>query len=307
MHPALGLSLILLSTLTTAAYFTLATKLMRSIAPMPSNFFLCITNYSAALILLPFWLVLQSHHQTSWPDAGGWQFFFYASCFLLLSRELYFYAYAHTDIANITVFSALTPIYTLVTGFVLLHEIPTPQMLAGMLMITLAIYSIFLPAGAPAEGFMARCTQPFKRILTSLPILCGFLSTIPTAFGAVYQKKTLFSMDIVSFSLCLFITIGSVALIVELSRRDWAGMKQNLQVLKRPVFWWAALFLMVMHVSFAPILIEHNSATALTLQRCSILFQIIFAYYFLGQRDDFRRRLAAGFVILLGFILIWNQ
>jgi drug/metabolite transporter (DMT)-like permease len=280
---------------------------MRALPTMSSNFFLCITNYGAAVVLLPFWLIMYSHGHVSLAPDKTWLYFMLACSFLLLSRELYFYAYSRTDIANITVFSALTPIYTLATGYILLDETPSLLTILGIFMITLAIYYIFLPANVAKESRLAHFIKPFMRISTSLPILCGFLSTIPTAFGAIYQKKTLFHMDIASFSLSLFLVLGTAALIIELlKRQERRVIYDNMAILRKKSFWCSAFLLMVMHVSFAPILMSHNSAAALTLQRCSILFQIIFAYYFLHQKEDIRKRIFAGVIIIMGFLLIWN-
>ncbi len=307
VSPAVSVVLTLTSAMATAVYFVLMTKLMRALPYLSSNFFLCMTNYTGAFILFPVWVILYQKGNVILPDIYGWLDFFLASFFLLLSRELYFYAYSRIDIAQITVFSALTPLYTLLTGYLFLQEIPSLRIVLGILLVTVSIYSIFLPSGYSARKSLSLSMQPFRRIASSPPILCGFLSTIPTAFGAVYQKKTLFVMDIVSFAFFLFVVTGTLSLLIELAKKDNSAMRSNMVAIKYPSFWCIGLLVVLMHISFAPLLLAYHSAVALTLQRCSILFQIVLAYFFLNQRQDIRKRIFASIIILMGLVLIWNQ
>ena len=301
------LALILLSTLSAAAYLTIASRLMRSLPSMSSNFFLSAGSLAAALLLFPLWLWRHSQGGTMLPGSLGWQYFLLAAGLLLLTKELYFYAYSKADMANVTVFSALTPLYTVLTGFILLHERPSLRVLGGMLIITLAIYSIFLPPHEQKTPWVAYFVQPFRRIFSATPIFCGFLSTLPIALAVVYQKMALQRMDIISFNLGMFFAVGGAALAIELIKSDRGSLRANMASVGTPLFWCSALLLAGMNISFAPILLSQQCAAALALQRCGILFQILFAYFFLHQRTELRKRLAAGLMIILGFVLIGVQ
>ncbi|MFN9110440.1 MAG: EamA family transporter, partial [Bacteroidota bacterium] len=204
---------------------------------------------------------------------------------------------------NITVFSALTPVYAIATGFFILGEVPQPMPLLGMVIICGSIYALFLKRDHSMSLAM-NALQPFRNIIASKPIFCAFLSTIPTAFAAAFQKQLLGSMPPLMFTFWLLLIIGSLAMIacmVTTPKRDIIRQAKSLPI----GFLIASVVLLpLMHWLFCLVIIEHQTALSLVLQRTSIVFQVILAYIFLKERTDSKKRAAAILFIMFGFGLI---
>lgn len=299
MHTIIALS----SALITAAYFVYISHIMKTRARIASTLVLAASHLVGAGMLVVAWLLFSRDMPfifASTKDAG---LLVATALLLVLSRELYFYSYSRTDVANVTVFSALTPVYTLLAGFVLLGEVPSLAAAAGLFLICASIYGLFLRI-APDASLARNLTQPFRAMTHSTPIFCAFLSTIPTVFAAIFQKTLMENMNPITFSLGLLLIIGVVAL--GISRFLFSGTELRTQLRQLPpgFFIASATLLPLMHVLFCLVIREHLAAAALVLQRFSIVFQIALAYYFLRERQFFGKRIIAGLLIMLGFALV---
>jgi drug/metabolite transporter (DMT)-like permease len=291
----------LVSALLTAVYFVYLSKTMKARSGLSSTLTLAVSHLSAAILLLPLWALSSSALSSivSPPlflvaAAGG---------LLFISRELYFYAYARTDVANITIFSALTPVYALLTGYLWLHEVPSYPHLAGLLLICISIYAYFLEP-VPSMSLAKAVVQPFRHIATSRPIFCAFLSTLPTAFAATFQKDALSHFDPVTFSFVLLSIIGSAALLLSCAMFKASDIKRQLTLLPVRFYIISALLLAGMHVAFCVVMNHYQTAVSLVLQRSSLVFQIILAYIYLHERQRISKRLTVAFCIMAGFMLI---
>lgn len=298
----MSIILALASAFLTALYFVYASQTMKRLPGLPSTLTLTVSHLSAALLLLPAWL-WRGWPFAVLPQSALWQPLLLTAGFLVLSRQLYFYAYAHTDVANITVFSALTPVYTVITGYVFLHETLSLRMLLGLLLICSSIYFFFLHQRT-GESLAAALFQPFRAIRTSKPVFCAFLSTIPTAFAAIFQKQILYSLDPVSFSFLLLLLIGLAAGVITACTQPRGEALRQIRRLPMHFFFLSALLLSLMHVFFCLVMIQHQTAVSLVLQRTSILFQIVLAYVYLKERNSMRKRLIVTVFIIAGFGLI---
>jgi len=293
----------LVSALTTAIYFVYTSRIMKREYGISSSLTLSVGHLVAAIALFPVWIMRSSPNIDTLFSPTMDVLLLSTAGLLVISRELYFYAYARTDVANITVFSALTPIYALVIGIIFLGEIPKPLTLAGMLLITGSIYALFLKRD-PALSLGKNIAQPFARISSSRPILCAFLSTIPTAFAATFQKKLMSTLDPATFSLFLLLIIGTFALVISMileSPRELLAQSKRFPV---GYILASAVMLPLMHILFCLVLREQQTAVSLILQRSSIMFQIVLAYLFLHERQDMKKRITVAACIVAGFLMI---
>jgi len=292
--------LALASALATAVYYVYVSRTMKQARGLSSGFVLAISHMVGAVVLLPLWALYSAPVADTAPLITP---LLLAAGLLVLSRELYFYAYARTDVANITVFSALTPIYAIGTGYFLLGETSTPLALTGMLLICASIYGLFVkkPAGMPLP---AAILLPFRHIIVSLPVFCAFLSTIPTAFAAAFQRQLLHTLDPVGFSFFLLTLIGLTAFIISLALLKPSGLRAQFSLLPRHFLLISAIMLPLMHVLFSFVMQHQQTAVSLVLQRTSIAFQIALAYAFLKERRELRKRILATLGIMAGFVLI---
>jgi len=291
----------LMSAFSIACYYVYVSGLMKRRAGLSSGIVLAGGHIVAALSLVPFLM-------PSWQDLSLFLSpaiyipMLLASLLLIVSRQLYYYAYAHTEVAHITVFSALTPVYALGAAYVMLDEMPSAHSLIGLCLIVGGIYAVFLRYDSPAP--VARnMLGPFLRIARSKPVAMAFLSTIPTAFAAVFQKQLLATLDPFQFSFALLLIVGVASLLVELVRAP-ASIRPGIARLPREFWAVSALLLALSHVLFCMVMQTQHTAISLVLQRSAIVFQILLAYHFIGEKDDLKKRIIASCVIMLGFTLI---
>lgn len=264
----------------------------------------------AAIILLPLYMWQQEGNLLEQcglyfrPEIGG--MLLGAACLLIISRQLYYYAYANTDVANITVFSALTPIYALGAGYMTLGEVPQYEDLGGLLLICAAIYTIFLKRDA-SLSLLGNMAVPFRNIIASPPIFAAFLSTIPTAFAAVFQKQLLATLSPVSFSFALLVLVGLGALLMECIRHSPVKLVRQCMALPWHFFIVSAILLAATHILFCMVMQTQQTAISLVLQRSAIVFQIVLAYFLLKEKESITKRVIASFVIMAGFALIMKE
>ena len=290
-----------------AVYFVYTSHVMKNTKGISSGLTLWVSHLLGAFALLPAWWLYSPIKLGVLADATLLVPLLLVTLLLVISRELYYYAYARTDVANITVFSALTPVYTLVTGYFMLGEVPQAMPLLGLLVICGSIYFLFLnPAGKThAMGFLFR---PFVYIVSSRPIFYAFLSTIPTAFAAVYQKTLLTHMDPIGLSFLMLLLIGLFAFCVTLAIMPVATVKQQLRSLPVHFYVVSALMLPLVHVIFCMVMMHQQTAISLVLQRTAIVFQIILAYYFLHEHTNIQKRIGVGCMVMLGFgLIMWGH
>lgn len=213
---------------------------------------------------------------------------------LVLSRKLYLYAYGRIDVAYVTIFSPLTPIYAIIFGIVLYQIWPSPAEVAGILTIILAIYILFATPGNAARSL----AMP-KHM--SLPVICAFASTIPTAFAALAQKDALAFFHplvlaaIIQWGVC-------ICLLVYYAATTNAPLKRH-YFLRRD-FMLAGLLFGVSNIAFHFILLEEQASVTLALQRMSSIFQIFLAHLWLKQQRHALRKILCGFLAFAGFMLL---
>ncbi len=295
--------LALASALITAFYFAYISQVMKANKLLSSTALLSAGHLAAALVLLPVWLASVDVHSALSLMTDHWTIILSMAALLAISRELYFYAYSRTDIANVTAFSALTPIYTLAFSFFLLGEFPSLNQFIGMLLICGSIYALFLSPETQA-GIKHRLLQPFMLLRSSRAVRCAFLATIPTAYAATLQKKLLLTFDVLSVSLILLFFVGTLSTASAALSGRMKSVAISVAELPMRTLLISALCLPLMHLLLSVVMLNFDTSVALTLQRLSILFQIILGYFYLKERIQFKRRMLLGTMIIIGFCLI---
>ncbi len=294
----------LASALSTALYLVYVSGLLKANRFLHPQTALLGTHLAGAVLMLCTLPLLPGIDITLPREYTGYLYLLLNASLLMLSRQLYFYAYANTDVANITIFSPLTPLFGIVTAHLLLGETLTPQETFGTLLISVSIYWMFLRR-SPGVSTVRTLLSPFSRIAESRAIFCGFLSTIPTAFGAVFQKQALQYFDPATFTLLLFAVMAVMAAVIEMGRH------RSLSTLKQPkLHWWvlSGMLLLISQIIFCYILISAPTAVALVLQRFSIVFQVILAYFFLKEKSEMGKRVLCSAGAIAGFaLLVYKQ
>ena len=283
-----------------SSYLVCMSRVMKREHAPSSLQVLVLSHFLAALALLPF---MKSNDFGLAQNSSIFLLVIAAAGFLVISRMLYFYAYARTDVATVAIFSPLTPIYVLLTGYILLGETATFNEVAGLMVISLSIYVYFMRKGTSLAN-IANWLEPFRQIARSRAVLCAFLSTIPTAFAAIFQKELLLNhTNPVAFSFWLLLLIALIAGVILMFKRSSVKL---VSLTTLPISFYAAslILLPLTHVLFSWLVLAKPTAIALVLQRTGIIFQIMLAYFIMHEREQIGRRIAISLFIILGFSLI---
>lgn len=294
------LTLILFNTFATAVYLVLSSKAMKERGLGP-NATIAVVHLAAAAILA---LLGLFSHGSLLPLASllALVWLGVTSGLKLLSKELTFFAYSRTDVANVTVFSAFIPIFGMLCGWIMLGESVTRLELVGTLIICISVYMLFLKWEPGATG-LTRFLSPLVSI-RSLPIFCGFLSTVPIALSSVYMKRSAQVMGSLHFAFYSTLLIGLSAAFVEAmtargKETDFKWIKGSVKELVLI----GAVFASAQY-SYVILITMERIAHTIAFQPLGIVFQMVLAYFVVKEREHPFKRLICGGGIVLGSILL---
>ena len=286
------LTLVLFNALVTAAYLVLCSKVMKESGLSPNATIAAVHLPAAALLAIP--AFLQPHGRFAVSGAVlSWLAI--TSGLKLLSKELAFFGYANTDVADVTVWSAFIPIFGLLFGVVMLNERVAPVELLGTLIVCVSVYLLF-PKRDAARGPLGFLSPFFA--LGRGPVLAAVLSVVPIALASVYMKKSALVMGELPFSFVSTLLIGLGAAVIESPRPAAYRGVPTLGLLGI-----AALFALA-QASWVALMTHERVAHTVAFQPLGIVFQMALAYAFLGERDTPVKRLACGTGIVAGSALL---
>lgn len=296
--------LILISSSSISLFLVLSSQIMKQKDEMSysSNFVLSVTHLSAALFLMIPWSYFYLNGKINFPN---YDFFFYASistALTLIAKLLYFYAYSKIDVAYVTIFSSLIPVFSILSGWFFLGERLDIYEMIGLVLVTFSVYSLFL---VPSTSTFTLKTffEPFKTILSSKPTLCAFLSVIPPAISTVFVKKSVLNMDALSFSLYFMLSLGLLSAIIELSSCSKISFKEQFLRLPKKFLLISGLLMTISQFTYSLATQYTQIANIAALSRISSVFQIILTYFILKEKEHFKKRILISIIIILGFII----
>ncbi|MCA9808488.1 MAG: EamA family transporter, partial [Cyanobacteria bacterium HKST-UBA06] len=304
-------SLILTNTFLTALYLVLTSGAMKARHLSP-NGSIAVIHLIAAGVLLPFWLVSAAGQVggvgggfmglPTLPTLAITGLVLVSVALKLLSKELQYYAYAHTDVANVTVFSAFVPILGLVSGWALLGETPGTWQVAGTVIICLAVYVQFVDVGVGGAGGEGRrlwtistLFSPFGRLAHSRAIQTGFASIFPPAVAAVAIKQAALGWHPLGYATMASFLIGMGALGIEAVMHR-PGLAAVFRQLLTGRFLLVGLIFSAAHLSFVLALSMRDIGPTMALERFSIVFQTLLASVILKESTALPKRLILGLV-----------
>lgn len=299
--------LVIGSSLASSLFFVLSARILRQTAdenPPNATGMVAVTHLSAALFLLPF---LPAAGVGSMSEIRMVASPFVLALILLTAvlhlaaRLFHFKALSLIDVTLVSPFAALTPVLTILTGWLILTERPNFAELVGILIVVASllgltqankIFKVRLESATPASR------------AAKLGLWFAFLSTVPPAFKIAFQKKAILLSNPLSYALLMLLLTGAGALMlcaVRFSRRD---LRTQFTYRRLRVLFLISGLLALNTLLFSAALTLGLAAGVSAMARISIVFQGILAYWIAGQKTDFRRRLAWGMVIFLGTVII---
>ncbi len=302
------LLLVVGSSLASSLFFVLMARILREAVGKnaPSAIGVVgVTHLSAALFLLPF---LPAVGVGSLSDIGAMTsasvlvLILLTAVLQLVARFFHFKALSLADVSLVSPFAALTPVLTLFTAWIILGEHPSPLEVAGILIVVVSLLGL---TGAK-HVFRARLGT---RSLTQegsvrLGMWFALFSTIPPAVKIAVQKKAILLSSPFTFALIMLILTGGGALLICAFRYPRGDLRAQYPPARLRRLFLISALLALNTLLFCAALTLGMAAGVSAMARISIVFQGILAYWIVGQRTDFRRRILWGVAIFIGTLVI---
>jgi drug/metabolite transporter (DMT)-like permease len=219
----------------------------------------------------------------------------------LAARLFHFKALSLADVSLVSPFAALTPVLTILTGWIILAERPNAVEFIGILIIVVSLLG--LTEARQIFKVRSESATPASRA-TKLGLWFAFLSTIPPAFKIAFQKKAILLSSPLSYALIMLFLTGAGALLICTVRFRGGNLRAQFPPHRLRTLFLISSLLALNTLLFSTALTLGLAAGVSAMARISIVFQGILAYWIAGQRTDFRRRILWGVVIFLGTVII---
>lgn len=199
-----------------------------------------------------------------------------------------------TDLSLSIPMLSFTPVFLIITSFVILGELPTIFGVLGILLIVIGSYVL------NATEKDIRFLDPFKNIFTNkgtfLMLIAAFLMSISTNFDklVVVNSGPVFGSAVVYFFLAIpFLIISSFKKyeIKDIIKRDLSK------------FFFIALAIVLSAISINLAYTMQIVPYVISLKRLSILFSVLLGAWFFKEKNISKRFIGA-FIMLIGAVII---
>lgn len=222
---------------------------------------------------------------------------FYVLPFEFFAAFLYYRALKLTDISLSVPFLALTPIFVLLTGFLILGERVSRVGIAGIALIAIGVYSINIKE---AKGGLLR---PIKAIFANKGSLYMVLVSVIFSVTAAFSKKVMLLSSPQSAPLIynLSISLALAPFVIYRLKRGTSVVGKDRGI----ILSYAALGLLsaLSSIFFFKAISTTSAVYAVSIKRLSLLMSVGYGWLFFGERDV-RIRLASTLCMILGIALI---
>ncbi|KKW42386.1 MAG: hypothetical protein UY92_C0007G0025 [Candidatus Magasanikbacteria bacterium GW2011_GWA2_56_11] len=266
-----------------------------------STFVLGVSKVSAALLMLAVWLVLLFQGRATFPTSWAfWGAFLVTVVLNIIFEIIRFRSYALAPIALTSPFGAISPVLTILPAWLFLRELPSFWGGLGIGLITVSIYALHTQSGWNIRNFFA----PFRAVWKDRGTRYAFLSSLPPAITIVFDKKAVVASDPITFSLLAVAAIGITAWIVDFAYRGRERFFSSVRQCGWGRFLKIGFLYLVANLAFNMAFLFAIVPYVSALRRTVIIFEVLFAYFFLQEKTDIVKRAAVSIGVVLGTILI---
>lgn len=232
--------------------------------------------------------------------SGFWTAFFATAVLNVISQSIFIRALKIADASLIAPLRLLTPPIVILTGFLVLGEVPTITGVLGILTTIAGLWFLF-PSRGDSLGIE-------ERAVLRKGIILGIIGSILFAFSFPFDKKAVVASSGLFLSAVIFIVVGGIILIGSFIFRPSSRKVFSKGFMQRPL----GFFLMAFTSGAggfltAQALVYSLAVYAASMKRLWSLWTVILAGQFLEERD-LKRRLAATLIMLSGVAItaIWG-
>jgi drug/metabolite transporter (DMT)-like permease len=228
-----------------------------------------------------------------------------------VATVLYYRALSTTDLSLCVPFLAFTPVFLILTSFIILGEIPSPAGAAGIFLVTAGAFLHTLQSG------QSPCmSDPFPAFLHDPGIRSMFVVAFLYSISVNYDKEVVMnSSPLFSCGIFLFVMALVFLLIALLTRTKETPAALDLgapdPVRSRPQFTRSPFFLygmvgMILAAEGISINIAYTMAIVpyvISVKRLSLFFSVLFGGLLLHEQQ-IRGRMSGALVMIAGAVVI---
>ena len=225
----------------------------------------------------------------------------------LIATILFYRALASTDLSLCAPMLAFTPVFLIVTSFLILGELPSPGGAVGILLVTAGAYLLNLEYGA---GSRVSFTAPLVSLVTNRGILAMLFVAFLYSISVNYDKQVVLASDPVFGSAVVFLLLGVAFLTLTTGR--WVVVPPENRGRGSPFllrYPWAIPFA-ALGFLLAGEAIAINTAYTLAVvpyviavKRLAVVISVLFGVLLLAEREAAGRMIGAG-VMIIGAVMI---
>ncbi len=282
----MGYFLALLSAVFEAVKISLAKQIINEVDEYWLSW---LTRLIPALLLLP--LVLASKP----PSLGNqfWLVFIFIAVTTAVDTVLYLKAVKAGPISLSAPMQAFGPLFLLVSGPLILGELPSSSGLLGVGLIVAGSYILNLKAGVKSIW------QPFQAILQQPGTRLMLLVTLIWSLEATFHKIGLLNSSVVFWTFAQFAGPAIALTPVVLFRRSKAKCDKKI---------WLTIFLIGLIIVLGQLaqmtsLKSILAVYSIAIKRTSIFFTVLLGWWFFKE-TDIKKRLAGAVLMVVGVLLI---
>jgi drug/metabolite transporter (DMT)-like permease len=233
-----------------------------------------------------------------WPAPAFWPWIAVALPLEILAMVLYVLAIRDSPLSLTLPYLAFTPVFTSLSGYLMLGETVSAQGFLGIVMVVVGAYGLNLAQaslGRPRSWLLpltAVTRERGSRYMLGVALIYGVTS--------VLGKGAMQYMPGLAFGPLYFVLLGALTMVVYAAREP-----ASLRILAQPNWgpWLVALFMALMVFTHFLALEQVETAYMISVKRTSILFGIVLGALVFGEAH-LTRNLAAGGLMVAGVALI---
>jgi drug/metabolite transporter (DMT)-like permease len=212
----------------------------------------------------------------------------------ILAVLLYFKALKTTDLSLAIPIISFTPIFLVLTAFLILKEVPTTAGIFGIGLIVLGSY--ILNIKKEKTNILKPISSLFKNRGSLYMLLVAFLYSLSTNYDkiAIQNSNPIFASAII----CLFISMTFFIISLLTSRNELPQIKHHYKI-----FILAGIIMALAYITINIALSMQVVSYVIAIKRLSILFSIMYGAL-LFKEQNIKQRSGGALIMLIGFILI---
>lgn len=217
-------------------------------------------------------------------------------------------AQALEDVSITSALGGLTPLFVVLTSWVLLREFPTTYGLLGIIIITLGVYTFSLKGedvklSARLQGIIPEWLHqparfyggPFIRLFSSKGAVLALFTAILASISLNFDKIAVLNSNPIIFTGGAFLIVALAVYGASQATGKWKKLdKSHFWVLFGTGFIFLGISTILMNSGFFFGIVPYVGA----LKRIQIVFTVIFASIFLGEKYGLLRIISAATIVI---------